>query len=245
MTPSLILDIITVAVIILAVFSYARKGFVYSVVRLVGTIACWVVCSMYARPVSVYIYTNYLQGRVEEAVTNNLHNFAKPGMDTFAQSLESLATELPALISSLFRMKSGEYMEKWYSFVVSTDGSSTALSDVIVDNMVSPIAVSILNTIVFLVMFAVLSFGIDLLCSLVKGVRHIPVVGSVNFVLGGCLGAVWGILYIYIISAVLWLMIMASGDTLSFIHTNDIHQSMLFKLFYLSAPWAESGMLPL
>ncbi|GEM_PF-909628 len=245
MTPSMILDIITIAILLISVISYARKGFVYSVVRLVGTVACWVVCSMYARPVAIYIYANYLQGRVEEAVAKNLHLFVKPGMETFSQSLDSLATELPGFISSLFRLKSGEYMEQWYGYVVSTDGSNSALSGVIVDNMVSPIALSILNTVVFLVLFAVCSFGVDLLCSLVKGVRHIPVVGSLNFILGGCLGVVWGILYIYIISAVLWLMIAASGDTLSFIHTQDIHQSMLFKVIYTSAPWGDRGMLPL
>lgn len=245
MKPSIILDIIVIAVLVFSAISYARKGFVYSIVRLVGTVACWVVCSMYARPVATYIYINYLQGRVEEAVAKNLHLFVKPGMDAFAKSLESLATELPALISSMFRLKSGEYIEQWYGYVVSADGSNTALSDVIVDSMVSPIALSILNTLVFLLMFAACSFAVDLLCSLVKGLRHVPVVGSLNFVLGAGLGLVWGILYIYIISAVLWLMIAASGDALSFVHTQDIHQSMLFRWFYTSAPWGGSGMLPL
>lgn len=129
------------------------------------------------------------------------------------------------------------------SFRGTTDGISDVLSIFISGNkeatatateemIIAPVIKGILKVIVFILLLLILKLIIGPISDLFKSVNKIPVIGPVNALLGGALGAVEGAILIYIIALIVRMAIYFTEGSLMFINMDTIENTYVFKWFY-------------
>ena len=129
------------------------------------------------------------------------------------------------------------------SFRGTTDGISDVLSIFISGNkeatatateemIIAPVIKGILKVIVFILLLLILKLIIGPISDLFKSVNKIPVIGPVNALFGGVLGAVEGAIVVYIIALVVRMAIYFTEGSLMFINTDTIEKTYIFKWFY-------------
>ena len=86
---------------------------------------------------------------------------------------------------------------------------------------------------------------VHIIAKLFIGVNHIPLIGPLNEVLGGMIGAAQGMLYMFVIASVVWFVLSASGGQIGPVTVDVVEDTILFKEFYNIGPWVESTAVSL
>lgn len=93
-------------------------------------------------------------------------------------------------------------------------------------------AISVVQMILFFLLFGVVMLIVRLLAGLFKDVNKIPVIGPVNTLLGAAIGLVEGAIIVYIIALLIHLIIMFMASPMIVFNEETIQSTLLFKFFY-------------
>lgn len=167
-----------------------------------------------------------------------------------AESSDEIQTEVKGAVSEKMLVSLlGDFVQPstiadiLESFRGTTDGISDVLSIFISGNkeatatateemIIAPVIKGILKVIVFILLLLILKLIIGPISDLFKSVNKIPVIGPVNALFGGALGAVEGAIVVYIIALVVRMAIYFTEGSLMFINTDTIEKTYIFKWFY-------------
>ncbi len=120
-----------------------------------------------------------------------------------------------------------------YTLVLSAiDFSYETRSEAVLSNIIDPIVITPLRIILFLIIFAVVAFVLEALASASKVINSIPILSSVNELLGGILGLVKSLLILFVICIAIQFLISVTDDSLVFINTYTIENTLFFKYIY-------------
>jgi hypothetical protein len=108
----------------------------------------------------------------------------------------------------------------------------TNFGNVISEKIVKPVALSSIKALIFLVIFVIISIILSFLVRALGFVNHIPVVGTLNKVLGFILGFTEAVIMILVFSALLGFVITITGNEIIAFNTITIEKTYLFKYFY-------------
>lgn len=216
MATSVILDLMVVALIIVGFIIGWRRGFISELLRIVGfavsLVAAWILSSS----VTGWIYEKFVKakivGEVSETITNTVSGNAVSG-GSFWEKLGDLGSEIA-------------------SYATITPEEASKLGESFVNNSLAAPVQAIIRTIVFVILFVVFLLIIKLISRLFKGLNHLPVVGTLNRVLGGILGLAEGAVICYIFVAIAALTVKITGDELLWLNSDLINDSRLFSLLY-------------
>ena len=225
----IIWDILTVAIVLTFAAASYRKGFLHTVTRLVGSIGALLFSLVYSEPIARMIFDNYLRSSTLDLVAKNVGEFSQNGA-------EGILDELPGWLSQSLEAALGSSAEAWYAQIQSSDAAT--LSAAITDTVIGPMATALVRVLVFFVLFTVLMLLVNTIAGLLKSVNFLPVIGSLNEILGGVLGAAQGLLYVFVFASLLWFIVSATGDGMGIISNSEIEKTFLFRWFYLAGPWA-------
>ena len=195
MTASIIWDISLAVIILLVVFMGFGRGFLSSLISLVGTAASCIVAALLSPKAANWIYDNYLAQTVEGSISESLS--AK--LDTFANLLNQMG-----------------------------------LADTVTDaanGTVRTLAVSLITVVVFLVIFLLAMLIVRLLIHAMRGVNRVPVLGGINRILGGVLGAGEAFLLCYVIGQLATVLVSFSKDQWSWVNTGVVEGTKLLSWF--------------
>ena len=123
---------------------------------------------------------------------------------------EVLLDSIPGFMAS-FASSAGVDLDEIKTQISSEKFSSANLAIELVDKIAKPIAVGALTAIFFLLLSVVLIFVLKWIAGLLAKLFKLPLIGTVNKVLGGVLGACKGVLVIVFICTFLDI-IFANGD---------------------------------
>lgn len=233
-----ILDALTVGIIGVFTISSYRKGFLNTIVVLLGSLGAMFVSLTYSQPVAELVYQKFFYEKISAMVAQHLGSFTAADAAAFAKSIEDLAGEMPALLSSALESELGIYVGQWYQQLANSDAATVTAA--ITNTIIAPLAIGLLRVVVFFIMFSLLMMLVNTIAGLLKTVNHLPLIGMFNELLGGVLGAIQGMLYVFVLSAVLWFLISASGGKFGPITAEMIEQTIIFKRFYTAGPWVNS-----
>ncbi|MCD7822494.1 MAG: CvpA family protein [Oscillospiraceae bacterium] len=152
---------------------------------------------------------------VESSVTSEVKSFLFS--DYIINALETLGAA------------TGDMSEVVNVFLTGSAEETAATAEA---EIVRPIIEMALKIVVFLVLLFVLRLVIDPVSNLFKFANKIPIIGSVNVLLGAVLGAVEGLITVYGLALLLRLIVNVSGDSLIFLNTDTIELTYIFKYFY-------------
>lgn len=231
MLPVWFWDIITIALIVVCAVASYRNGFLRSFVAFIGTAVAFIAAIMMSEPLAVNTYDTMLEEKVITAVEESVEEYGIDGVETVLEKTDVLIEMLPASIANAVDTKITDKLieEKYLEFMEENGGNiSAALSEKIVE----PIVTGTIQILIFCLIFIVGGMIMKLLSRLVGGVRYVPLFGSLDRALGGVFGLIQGMLYVFVLAAVLWLLIQITNDGLPFATQAAAGETMLFGRFF-------------
>lgn len=186
---NIILDLIVVAIIVLFVVLSAKKGFVRTLIEVVGFILAAVLASSFSAPITTAICDNTIKPIVEEATVSALEDTATSNITDAA---ENIWDSLPGFVvnaaesSGITKNSVGEHISS------STTQTLDGVVDGLVNNVFMPIIFNIVKIIITFVLFVALVIISMIVARLINKLFSGAVLGKLNRALGGLLGAVKG-----------------------------------------------------
>ncbi len=202
-----IFDIALVIIAIVIVVLTAKRGFVLSLLSTVSLGVSAFLSYKFTKPVSEFIYSSFLYDKILEKVTEAVASLSDSITDT-----EKLAALVELLPVNFLKIAQG------FGFNLDTALSSVDLSQLandkiitaFVDNIAFDFVMSMLEVIVFIVLFAALSVVLRCIALLFnKIVKKLPIVGKTNTILGGALGVIKAVIAISVICLVVCPILFA------------------------------------
>ena len=226
----LILDLLFVVIIIITAILSAKKGFIRTLLELVGFAAAIIIALTVSEPISDFAYEKL----VEPAIIEKTEGIIVENTNAIR---ENLWEKLPSIIkdnSEFFGINEDSFLN-----IISSESKNGAadLSIAISEKIVRPAVVNLFSTIISFILILIL---IPLFRLLAKGINKlfsVSVVGKVNKFLGAILGILKGLAICLIVCILLDLIVKLSSGGFWLI-TNDFLDnsfifSKIFKLIFL------------
>lgn len=224
MTIALVLDIAVAALVILFTVIGVRRGFIKSVVRLLGFVVAVVIAALASAPIAQQLYDTLLYAQAEALVVQKVEEGVAAAATTLNEQITAVLSVLPEGVQSLLTMYGVDA-----SGMTGTAQSSEALVSTIMEGIITPLCVAVLQLIVFLVLFLVLFLIIRLLGKLIDKIfASLPVIKQVNGLLGGVLGFAEGVLILFVLCFGLQLYMTLTGAN-SLLTIDQLRQTYLLE----------------
>lgn len=111
-------------------------------------------------------------------------------------------------------------------------GTSEDIARTAEQNIIAPTVVWLLKAVIFILLMILFRFIIKPVANAFKLVNKIPVIGSVNSLLGAVLGFAEGLVFLYVMAVAIKAVIGISGNSLIFFNTDTVERSKLFVKIY-------------
>lgn len=218
MDLALILDIILLAILVLVVWLYAKKGFVAGLLQFVGSILSLLGALLLSRKVAPMLFDRFLRSSFVERMEETI---AREGTVDLAGLLDQFAGFLP-----------DQLQQKILQSADSLIGAARPdLAQAVVTEVIEPLLTPIITVVLFFVAFGLCRFLVSFLVAVLTNLNKIPLVGGVNKLLGVGMGLLAGLVDLYILLCALWAVMVITGGNLPFLNEEVLAGSRLYAVF--------------
>lgn len=226
----LIYDAVTIGIFLYMIAACAHRGFVRTVVSFIGYAAALLGSALLAKPLAQSVYASLVRPKVEGAITEKLDALH---LDSVSGNLLEIVEQIPSNLLALIGMDKEEVASSLEELI--TGGGNVAGE--ITDTIVGPLVILLLKLIFFLAIFTVAMFLVRKLCAVFAGVNRLPLIGPVNQILGGLVGALQAALTLYVLVVAINLVLSFTGGALVLspqgreplvLASNDLFERTLF-----------------
>ena len=226
--PSTIIDIGLVVVLLISVVRAYIDGFFTSVIRLIGNLGslfgAWYVASTYSQPIFDSLLRNSLITRSYSYLQQTARNI------DIETALTSVIGKWPQEFVNTILQKTQDSL----SVLLSPDMDSAVF---LVDQFIAPIVVACISVVIFIVLFIAIRVVCALLAKMFKTVNKVPILGFANRLAGGLSGFVIGGVNIILLSFLFSIIVIITGDSLSWLNSQVISQSQILALTGIINPF--------
>lgn len=227
---SLVLDLLVVGVVVLFIVLGVRKGFITTLVEVVGTLLAIVIAFSLSVPLSEAIYNGFVEPSVTQSVDAALEGYTGYAIEQTVDDLWSANGTL-----AYFAQLAG--VEKETIIAGASASSQTGVDAVggfVKESVARPVATFFIRVILIVAMVLILLILVKIVAKLLGKIFSFFLFGTVNSLLGGVLGGVKGLLAAVLLCVILGTVIAASADGVLGFTKESIDQSLVFgKLFGL------------
>ena len=210
-SPSLIYDLLFLAVFSFAAVKSWQKGFLAGLAELIGAVLGVGVAVWGSRTLAPGIYEKFLSDTVAEKVEAAV---AQSGGDIAAavQGLDFLPDSLRTTLAKTIQTAGGQLPEK-------------------VTSLLEPVILPLVQVVLFVLLCVVVRWAFSLLIAVLRGINGVPLVGGVNQVLGLVLGLCTGALDCWLLALVLWFAASVTAGSLTWLNTAVLQRSIGYSFF--------------
>ena len=226
--PSFLFDIICTAAWIILVVRYARKGFLSSIVQLVGNLFSLLGAKELSAACAGWVFEHMLAGGFRTQIAANI---AAGG----AVDLSGIAEKYAGFLPASFRASIVAACERSIGAVLADN--AVVLADSIVENVLQPLLTPVITLVLFFLFYALLRLLVSMLVTVLGLVNKLPVIGTVNRGLGWLVGGATALLDIYLVLCILWGIIVITGGNLNVLNDTVMSSSLYYKIFNLFNPF--------
>lgn len=227
-----ILDILIVLIVLICIFLSAKRGFMRTLIEVVGFIAAIFIAFTVSSPIANTVYDKM----IEPSIVKTVESTASENAATATNIVDNVWDKLPGLITknSLINISKDAVTQK-----VETDAieNSTVLANTISESFIKPSAVKILSTLISTILVVVLIFAVKILAKYINKLFNFSVIGSINKFLGGILGLVKGIAISIIFCMIITLIISVTKNGFLIFNYENINNSYVFKYIAEFSPF--------
>ena len=221
-TSWIVWDLAAFVVIVLCVAVGAKKGFVGLVISFFSYIAAAIIANALSTPAAKWLYENMVGDFVKGVLTGSLRQ---------AIARDSTVADFIEHVPLWLRIPVAAVSEESMAQLDFSQNAAIAVN-MFVDSALGGTITWLLSCFVFLLLFTLLAFIINQIAKMFTFVDKIPLVGTMNTVLGGCAGAAEAVIILLAAAVVVHLIIVFSGGVLSWISPEVMEKSFLFRFFY-------------
>ncbi len=215
----IIFDAIVVVVFISTIMFYIKRGFMASLLNLLGTIGSIVIGVLLSGFLSPIIFETFFEQALLESVQTNVQNFGTSSIDEILQGVIGVFPQ--AFVDNVANTISG-----------TVNSQAGNMAQGIVDNVAQSIFLPIINIVIFVIVFIICKIVASILEKTFGSTfNRIPIVGGLNRLLGGALGVVGGIINAVLVLFLFWFVISITGGNLPTFSHADLSASFFYKLF--------------
>lgn len=210
-----IIDLIIIAILLICVLIYSKRGFIKSIFGVVGFVAAVTLSFILSGPLSNLTYENVVEPAVSSAIEGAIS-------DTQGAISDNMVDALPDFIKNYDKIDLTNP-----DFFASID-TPEMMADKICESVVKPTATYILEIIFFLILFVVLSIVLKFVVKILNKMFSFSIIGKLNTALGGIIGVIMGVIFAIIFTLVINLIISFNGGFAIFT-VDNINSTILFK----------------
>ena len=212
-----VIDLIVIAIIAICVLLSAKKGFVKTIVGVVGFIAATYLAFTLSTPLADTTYDKIIEPPIVESAVGAV-----------GETQNDIWEALPDFITDnavKFGISSDDFKGSINNNI--TEGTESAVTKAS-QEVIKPIITKILGLIYSVVIMVVLMFVVNILAGLINKLFSFSVVGKANRILGGIIGLPKGIVFAILFCMIVSLIVRMSGGIFFFTNEN-IDKTILFK----------------
>lgn len=193
-----IYDVAVLVLVVIFMIVGRKKGFLQIAAKIVGGIAAAICGYVLAVMGSVFVFDVLLREKIIGAVETVLPNAS--GAEDLLKQLSEKVSILPGDI--------GFYGEKKVAELGKVMGSmNDGVAATITDQIISPAAVVIIRTLLFILLFLIFMIVVRLVAKMFGVANRIPIVGGINKFLGMIAGIGYAALWVVALTMVLEIVI--------------------------------------
>lgn len=214
-------DIIIIAIIVLFVVIGVRRGIARTILGIIGLFVTYAAANIMSEWLSQLIYNSFL----EETVIENINYY----MSSYGLSylIDNSLSVLPEWISWLVSLFGGD-SETVSRNILQTDDFTSSNASRVISGTIETMTVSAIKIILMIILFIVIYILVKKLVRLVSKVFKAPVLKQINCFFGGVLGAVNGVLCVWIAVNLVCLITQITANDIT---SNELINGSLFRLF--------------
>lgn len=210
----IVLDLILALIVVVCILLAVKKGFVRSLIEVVGYILAIVIAFSVSGIAAEYIYDNV----VDEAVVVTVYTAIEENSE---KALEALPDYLTVLLEQVdFDIE---------SLLKTDDADALSVAKQVSENILRPLVVGILRTIISVVAFLILMVVVKLLARVINSMFKGAVLGTANKVLGMVIGCVKGVVFATVFSMIVYFVASLSENDFLFFTNEAINKSVVAK----------------
>ena len=204
--------------IVLTAFHYKKKGFVAGLLDLVGNLLALLVAWIASDRISPTVFENFFKQGLIEKITQTVQ---EQGISGLTMLVENFSSILPG----------GMADEVTRSLQEILGSGAPDLAVRIVDTILTPLIVPMITVVLFFIAFAVCKLVISMLVAVLTNINKIPVIGSVNELLGILVGVAGGVLNVVLLLCLIWAVVAITNNNLPVLNHDMLSGSMMYSLF--------------
>ena len=229
---SFILDAIIILIVLLFIILSAKKGFVRTLIEVIGFVAAIVIAFTFSSPIANMTYDKIIQ----PSVVKTVENVANDGVSSATGAVDAVWEKMPSFIteSSFFDLSKDNITATVQNKAAE---SSTQLAQNISDSFVKPVTTKLLSVLISVVLVVVLLFVVKILAKYINKLFTFSVVGDINKTLGGILGLVKGAAVAVVFCLIISLILSFTKDGFLIFTYDAINSSYIFKFLMGFSPF--------
>ncbi len=229
---SYILDGIIILIVALGVFLSAKKGFVRTLIEVVGFVAAIVIAFTLSSPLASTVYDKM----IEPSVVRTVENAAADSAQNASGAVDAVWNKMPTFIteSSFFNLSKNTVTA---TIQTETANSGAQLAQTVSESFVKPVATKLLSVLFSVILVVVLLFVVKILAKYINKLFSFSVVGDINRTLGGLLGLVKGAAVAVIFCLIVSLALSFTKNGFLIFTYDAINASYIFKFLMGFSPF--------
>ncbi len=188
-----IIDIILIVVFAGCIIDGRKKGFVKMILSIVATVIALLVAKEYAEPVANWINESFVHGRIVDSISRAISDSVGSGAAAIANALPDYIVRAAEAIG---------LSTKEITANLGSNVTSVQAAEQICTAVEGAFIVPAIKIVSFFIIFAIGSAVLNFVASLINGIFKLPLIKSVNKLLGAILGGVKGLIAVLIIGLV-------------------------------------------
>ncbi len=229
---SLILDAFVILIIFIFIFLSAKKGFVRTLIEVVGFVAAIAIAFSLSTPVAGFIYDK----TIDPAVDKTIQSAVDEGNESVNTAVDALWNKMPGFLtgSNFFNLSKDNVLESVNNGV---SANATELSHTISNNFLKPVVTRTISTLISVILVFALLLLVKFLAKHINKLFNISVVGKINKTLGAILGIFKGVSIAIVFCMVISLILSFTKNGFLFFTYDAIESSYIFKFLIGLSPF--------
>ncbi len=223
-----ILDGVLILIFVVTIALGYHRGFIRSIVQLVGLVAAIVVASSLSASLAPMIYDSFVSEPLQQTIVEAVENSGSAAM---SEQLEGALNSLPDFLVNAINQndQATQALDQMQSTVID---STVVLAEALVTKVIRPLAIGLFRVVLFIVLVLLLLLVVKLLTALLKPIRKLPVIRQADGLLGAAVGLLKAIVFVLI--AVSVMQLLASSGKL--ITTAQLDETLLASWVAQNSP---------
>lgn len=219
----IVLDIITIAILVIGFIIGIKRGFVRSILGFLSSIASAVAASFVSGWLAEIIYNTFFKNNAVNMFSSLISN------DGMMAKIAGGGPIYNYVVNNLHM--SGYDDNAIMSILNNVNSAPQAL-----ESAIAPIFIALIQGILFVVLFIVFMVLFHFLLKAMRLITHLPIIHQFDQLFGGLLGLIEAVVILFVLILVFGLISLCTSGGTGIISTQNIESSYIFKYFYYLNP---------